>query len=79
MHADPPHRPVLPADALEVGGNLVESAANLVPDSVPRGVAKAGVAGAGVLVAFWVLQKVCLWGVGVQAEGGRGRMHIWVD
>jgi hypothetical protein len=25
------------ADALEVGNNLVDSAANLVPDSVPRG------------------------------------------
>jgi hypothetical protein len=49
---------VCPADALEVGGNLVESAASLVPDSVPRGVAKGGVAVAGVLVAFWVLQKV---------------------
>lgn len=45
-------------NALEVGGNLVESAASLVPDSVPRGVAKGGVAVAGVLVAFWVLQKL---------------------
>lgn len=37
---------------------MVNSAANLVPDSVPRGVAKGGVAVAGALVAFWVLQKV---------------------
>lgn len=45
-------------DVLEVGGSLVNSAANLVPESVPRGVAKGGVAMFGALVAFWVLQKV---------------------
>jgi len=37
----------------------VESAASLVPESVPRGVAKGGVAVAGALVVFWILQKVC--------------------
>lgn len=46
------------ADVLEVGANLVESGANLVPDSVPRGVAKGGVAVVGVLAVFWILQKV---------------------
>lgn len=51
-------------DALDVGGNLISSAADLVPDSVPRGVAKGGVAVVGVLAVFWVLQKVS-WSVRV--------------
>lgn len=46
-----------------------------MPDSVPRGVAKGGVAVAGVLVAFWVLQKVRVCVRGVQALRG-GPMHI---
>jgi hypothetical protein len=41
-----------------VGGGLVEAAADFVPPSVPRPVAKAGVALAGAGVAFWLLQKV---------------------
>lgn len=76
MHGD--SRVALCADALEVGGNLVESAANLVPESVPRGVAKGGVAVAGVLVAFWVLQKVrlcVLGGGGTGLEGGHMRIQ----
>lgn len=46
------------ADALEVGQGFVESASNLVPESVPRPLAKGGVAVATGLVAFWILQKV---------------------
>jgi hypothetical protein len=46
------------ADAIQAGVGLVESAANLVPDSVPRPIAKGGVAVGGVLLAFWALQKV---------------------
>jgi TATA-binding protein-associated factor len=45
-------------DALKVGGGLVDAAADMVPPSVPRPVAKAGVALAGAGVAFWLLQKV---------------------
>eukprot|EP00879_Flechtneria_rotunda_P015376 GHRR01016075.1.p1 GENE.GHRR01016075.1~~GHRR01016075.1.p1 ORF type:complete len:163 (+),score=48.14 GHRR01016075.1:268-756(+) len=46
------------ADAIQTGKGFVESAANLVPESVPRPVAKGGVAVAGVILAFWVLQKL---------------------
>eukprot|EP00878_Enallax_costatus_P043448 GHUV01051431.1.p1 GENE.GHUV01051431.1~~GHUV01051431.1.p1 ORF type:complete len:161 (-),score=23.61 GHUV01051431.1:73-555(-) len=45
--------------AISVGQGFVDSAAEFVPESVPRPVAKGGVAVAGVLVAFWILQKVC--------------------
>jgi hypothetical protein len=44
--------------AISVGKGLVDSASELVPESVPRPVAKGGVAVAGGLVAFWLLQKV---------------------
>eukprot|EP00775_Hariotina_reticulata_P002018 gene2018-biopygen3522 len=43
--------------AIQTGVGLVESAANLVPESVPRPIAKGGVAVAGALLAFWALQK----------------------
>ena len=46
------------AAAIDVGKGLVESAANLVPESVPRPMAKGGVALAGGIIAFWLLQKV---------------------
>jgi hypothetical protein len=36
----------------------VDSASDLVPASVPRPVAKGGVAVVGVMLAFWLLQKV---------------------
>lgn len=36
----------------------MDSAAEFVPESVPRSLAKGGVAVAGALVAFWILQKV---------------------
>eukprot|EP00879_Flechtneria_rotunda_P001202 GHRR01001349.1.p1 GENE.GHRR01001349.1~~GHRR01001349.1.p1 ORF type:complete len:154 (+),score=41.52 GHRR01001349.1:415-876(+) len=45
-------------NAIQTGKGFVESAANLVPESVPRPVAKGGVAVAGVILAFWVLQKL---------------------
>lgn len=48
------------ADALDVGKGLVDSAANLVPESVPRPVAKTGVAVVGGLIAFTILQKVIM-------------------
>lgn len=43
---------------MDVGRNLVDSASDLVPSSVPRPVAKGGVAVAGVLIVFWLMQKV---------------------
>jgi hypothetical protein len=43
---------------ISAGQGFVESASNLVPENVPRPVAKGGVAVATGLVAFWVLQKV---------------------
>jgi hypothetical protein len=46
------------ADVISAGQGFVESASNLVPESVPRPVAKGGVAVATGLVAFWILQKV---------------------
>lgn len=45
-------------NALDVGKGLVDSAANLVPESVPRPVAKTGVAVVGGLIAFTILQKL---------------------
>lgn len=36
----------------------MDKAADLVPESVPRPAAKAGVSIASVMVVFWVLQKV---------------------
>jgi hypothetical protein len=48
---------VTPA-VISAGQGFVESASNLVPENVPRPVAKGGVAVATGLVAFWVLQKV---------------------
>jgi hypothetical protein len=48
----------LPPGALEISSNLVNSAADLVPASVPRGVAKGGVAVLGGLVVLGLLQKV---------------------
>jgi hypothetical protein len=43
-----------------VARNVVDAAADLVPESVPRPVAKGGVAVAGGMIAFWLLQKVCV-------------------
>jgi hypothetical protein len=47
-----------PPDVVRVGRGLVDSASELVPESVPRPVAKGGVALVGVMLAFWLLQKV---------------------
>ena len=46
------------AGVISAGQGFVESASNMVPENVPRPVAKTGVAVATGLVAFWVLQKV---------------------
>lgn len=46
------------AAVISAGQGFVESASNMVPENVPRPVAKTGVAVATGLVAFWVLQKV---------------------
>uniref|UniRef100_A0A383W2U3 Uncharacterized protein n=1 Tax=Tetradesmus obliquus TaxID=3088 RepID=A0A383W2U3_TETOB len=43
---------------ISAGQGFVESASNMVPENVPRPVAKTGVAVATGLVAFWVLQKL---------------------
>lgn len=45
-------------NALGVARSVVETASDLVPESVPRPVAKGGVAVAGGIIAFWLLQKV---------------------
>lgn len=37
---------------------MAESAASLIPASVPRPAAKLAVLGVGGLIAFWLLQKV---------------------
>ncbi|PNW71985.1 hypothetical protein CHLRE_16g687200v5 [Chlamydomonas reinhardtii] len=42
----------------KTASGLVDKAADLVPDSVPRSTAKAGVTVAGVMFTFWVLNKV---------------------
>ena len=47
-----------PAGLVSAGGKLLESASNLVPQSVPRPVAKGGVAVVGVFLIFGLLQKV---------------------
>ncbi len=60
------------AEAIETGKGLVESAANLVPADVPRPVAKGGVALAGGIIAFWLLQKVSSGGVLLQAVAKAG-------
>lgn len=43
---------------VEAASGLVDSAASFVPENVPRPAAKTGVAVAGVLLTFWLLQKV---------------------
>ncbi|CAL8461797.1 g1328 [Coccomyxa elongata] len=43
---------------LRNGNKLADTAADLLPASVPRGAAKVGVIGVGGLLAFWLLQKV---------------------
>lgn len=48
--------------AVRSGNKLADSAADLLPASVPRGAAKIGVVGVGGLLAFWLLQKVWLLG-----------------
>jgi hypothetical protein len=45
------------AGAIKTANGLVDKATDLVPESVPRGTAKAGVAIAGVMFVFWLLQK----------------------
>ncbi len=64
------HQPLLPspthialpltraAGAIRTASGLVDKAADFVPETVPRPAAKAGVAIAGVMVVFWLLQKV---------------------
>ncbi|BDA41475.1 hypothetical protein COCOBI_02-2560 [Coccomyxa sp. Obi] len=44
--------------ALRNGNKLADTAADLLPASVPRGAAKVGVIGVGGLLTFWLLQKV---------------------
>lgn len=51
---------------------LVDGAANLVPESVPRPAAKTGVAVAGVLITFWLLQKVISGVITLALLGGVG-------
>ncbi len=53
-----PHSACFLAGALRNGNKLADTAADLLPASVPRGAAKVGVIGVGGLVAFWLLQKV---------------------
>lgn len=45
------------AGLVNAASGLVDSAASFVPENVPRPAAKTGVAVAGVLVTFWLLQK----------------------
>lgn len=44
--------------AVDTGSKLVDQVTEFVPDSVPRPVARTGVAVGGGLIAFWLLQKV---------------------
>ncbi|GIL82788.1 hypothetical protein Vretimale_8349 [Volvox reticuliferus] len=44
--------------AIKAASGLVDKATDLVPESVPRPAARAGVAIAGVMFVFWMLQKV---------------------
>ncbi|KAG2435784.1 hypothetical protein HXX76_006980 [Chlamydomonas incerta] len=44
--------------AFKTASGLVDKAADLVPESVPRSTAKAGVTVASVMFVFWVLNKV---------------------
>ncbi|KAG2451243.1 hypothetical protein HYH02_003850 [Chlamydomonas schloesseri] len=46
------------AGAFKAASGFVDKAADLVPESVPRATAKAGVTVAGVMFVFWVLNKV---------------------
>ena len=46
------------AGAVRSGDRMAESAASLIPASVPRPAAKLAVLGVGGLIAFWLLQKV---------------------
>ncbi|GFR50406.1 hypothetical protein Agub_g12623 [Astrephomene gubernaculifera] len=46
------------AGAIKAASGLVDKATELVPESVPRPAAKAGVTIAGVMFVFWLLQKV---------------------
>lgn len=60
MHAHA-HAPLLRfyfAAAISTGTKLVDQAAGLVPESVPRSVAKGGVALLGTLFVFGLIQKV---------------------
>jgi len=61
----PPASHCLAAGAVRTGNKLADSAADLLPASVPRGAAKIGVVGVGGLLAFWLLQKV--WSLGSMA------------
>eukprot|EP00877_Chromochloris_zofingiensis_P002880 jgi/Chrzof1/12593/Cz07g00090.t1 len=61
---------------IEMGKGLVESAADLVPQSVPRPVAKGGVALGGALVAFWILQKVVSTALTIALLGGAAWLYF---
>ena len=61
---------------LSVGKGFVDSAADLVPDSVPRPVARGGVAVAGAVVAFWLLQKVVSTLLTVALLGGAAFLYF---
>ncbi|EIE25230.1 hypothetical protein COCSUDRAFT_52800 [Coccomyxa subellipsoidea C-169] len=62
--------------ALRSGNKLADSAADLLPESVPRGAAKIGVVGVGGLVAFWLLQKVLSTFVFLGVLGGGA--YLWL-
>jgi len=62
--------------AIDVGKGLVESAANLVPESVPRPMAKGGVALAGGIIAFWLLQKVLSTFITLALLGGAAYLYF---
>jgi hypothetical protein len=40
------------------GSKVAESLASVIPESVPRPVAKAGVVGVVGIIGFWLVQKV---------------------
>ncbi|GBF96177.1 hypothetical protein Rsub_08925 [Raphidocelis subcapitata] len=62
--------------ALTVGRGFVDSASALVPESVPRPLAKGGVAALGVLLAFWLLQKVLSTLLTVALLGGAAFLYF---
>ena len=59
-----------------MGRGFVNSASDLVPASVPRPVAKGGVAVAGVMIAFWLMQKVLSTLLTVALLGGAAWLYF---